>query len=227
MAYSITYGTSALYEAGSVERAAYDVRMSLSAYGVSTLDLKIPPSHPLASTVKVHDFAHLVDVRYKSRLLFRGFITRMDVAFDNCIAIHCESELAMLSWVTAIWSASTPATAHGMLGWCVNRFNEARDVASLADWSYYCSIGERDTSIGYPCDELGGKQAVGELPSAPTDLLTVLVDNTVSKYGCLLRVSYSDEETLPDSGGGTVPVLDGNEGGGSGGGSEPIELDGN
>lgn len=232
MAYSITYGTSVLYEAGSAERAAYDVKMSLSAYGVSTLDLKIPPSHPLASTVKVHDFAHLVDVRYKSRLLFRGFITRMDVTFDNCIALHCESELAMLGWVYAMRQQSAPTTAANLLRWCVVEFDVTRTASGLADWYYNCSISDTDTSIGYPCDELGGKQAVGELPASPTSLLALLVENTVDKYGCLIRVAYSDEENIQPSGSNDPIELDGNEGGDSGGGSggsgsEPIELDGN
>ena len=214
MAYSITYGTSELYTPGSNTRTAYDVKMSLSAYGVSTLDLKIPPTHPLASTVKVHDFAHLVDVRYGSRLLFRGFITRMDVTFDNCIALHCESELAMLGWVTSMRDSSLPVTAAQLVRWCVIEFNAARDVASLADWAYYSPISDTDASVGYPCDELGGKQAVGELPASPTDMLTLLVDNAVNKYGCLLRVAYSDDDAIPVT----------TTGGGSDG---PIELDGN
>lgn len=193
MAYHITYGTSALYEAGSADRAVHDMKMGLSADGASTLDLTVPPTHPLLPSLKVHDFAHLIDVTFDGRLLFRGFITRMDVNMWNEVAVHCESEISMLGWVLAVDAEPTAKTASGMLKWCVDKFNSYMSSAvgsSWTDWLYYCPIDTYDDDVGYPCKELGDKHAIGETPASPASMMSLLADNAVSKYGCLLYLDY-------------------------------------
>lgn len=191
MAYRITYGNSVVYEAGNDSRAVHDAKMALSAEGISTLDFTVPPTHPLAQSFTVNNLNNLVDVTFDGKLLFRGIVTRLSTGMDKEVTVHCDSELIRLQWVMARSDVPSVRTAETLLSWCVQQLSAATSgTPVLGEWEYYTNISDTDTDVGYPANELDGRQAVGELPASPTNLLSLLVDNVVNKYGCLLYIDY-------------------------------------
>ena len=200
--YLIKYGDDVLFQPGDPDRPAHSARLSMRTDDVSTLDLTIPPGHVMwgSDALMVHDFDNPVRVWFDGELLFQGFIARISESINTEKTLHCESELAWLSWLHIRIDDHPQGNGNRRVYTAPQLFQKCVDF-----YNYYLEDDQQDRAftightlgaadVGY-YDEEAGKTCVDGAASTPTTILDLLKKAILDPYNCMLRVWYGSGGT--------------------------------
>lgn len=194
MGYLVTYGSSELYRPGDMDRTMHGAKLAMKTDAVSTFRFTIPPTHPLCSTIALHDFANPVRVEFDGELIFCGFVTGISETINRELEVSCDSDLAMLSWVHVRIEDHPKGngnrrvyTGRKLFADLISYYNNL--VPSARRFTIGHNIGASD--VGY-FDSVANATVVDAAASTPTGILDLLSKAILDPYGCMLRVWYSN-----------------------------------
>ena len=196
--YVVRYGDSLLYQSGNDDRPIHGAKLGMKANGVSTLSFVMPPTHPMYSSISLHDFDNLVRVWFDDQLLFTGFVVRTSVDMNLEKHVACESELALLSWVHTrltdhpAVSSNRALTGRNLFLKLIQNYNVHAEVLNLPRFSIRHNIGPDD--IGF-YDETIDRTIVSVNNTTPSTVLDILNNSIIDPYDCLLRIWYPDDDS--------------------------------
>lgn len=94
MAYEILYGTSVIYRAG--ERKVKSAILKQYANKPSSLTVSLPPNHPLARSMTLHNFSSHVFVNWDGEQEFAGYISDSSTDIHGVVTITVDDVLSLL-----------------------------------------------------------------------------------------------------------------------------------
>lgn len=213
--YRITYGSNVIYDSRDQSRALISAKLDLDAKSPSKLTFSMPPTHPMARAVQLHDFANVIRVIYRNNDdALNGYATRIETDIDGIVTVTVVDGLAMLDMpLTCLADHGYDASQYKLtdllaaIAECYNSMMpaEARIYGIAKGWTKYGDIGYTATIDGastnnvVACDPkkvMSPWQMLKEWVIDPYDACAIYAydGTTTPHYSVLLAVkAYKDD----------------------------------
>lgn len=95
--YLVYYGDQFIHDVYSDNRRVHDGKLSGDVNDYLTLEFTVPPTNPIAKSIKKRDYAHPVVATFDDQVLFRGYVEDTQEQLNTEVKVSCKGDLAMLA----------------------------------------------------------------------------------------------------------------------------------
>lgn len=95
--YLVYYGDQFIHDVYSDNRRVHDGKLSGDVNDYLTLEFIVPPTNPIAKSIKKRDYTHPVVATFDDQVLFRGYVEDTQEQLNTEVKVSCKGDLAMLA----------------------------------------------------------------------------------------------------------------------------------
>lgn len=95
--YLVYYGDQFIHDVYSDNRKVHDGKLSGDVNDYLTLEFTVPPTNPIAKSIKKRDYTHPVVATFDDQVLFRGYVEDTQEQLNTEVKVSCKGDLAMLA----------------------------------------------------------------------------------------------------------------------------------
>ncbi len=95
--YLVYYGDQFVHDVYSDDRRVHDGKLSGDVNDYLTLEFTVPPTNPMAKSIKKRDYANPVIATFDDQVLFRGYVEDTQEQLNTEVKVSCKGDLAMLA----------------------------------------------------------------------------------------------------------------------------------
>ena len=95
--YLVYYGDQFIHDVYSDDRRVHDGKLSGDVNDYLTLEFTVPPTNPVAKSIKKRDYANPVIATFDDQVLFRGYVEDTQEQLNTEVKVSCKGDLAMLA----------------------------------------------------------------------------------------------------------------------------------
>ena len=95
--YFVYYGDQFIHDVYSNNRRVHDGKLSGDVNDYLTLEFTVPPTNPIAKSIKKRDYTHPVVATFDDQVLFRGYVEDTQEQLNTEVKVSCKGDLAMLA----------------------------------------------------------------------------------------------------------------------------------
>lgn len=95
--YLVYYGDQFVHDVYSNDRRVHDGKLSGDVNDYLTLEFTVPPTNPIAKSIKKRDYTHPVVATFDDQVLFRGYVEDTQEQLNTEVKVSCKGDLAMLA----------------------------------------------------------------------------------------------------------------------------------